>query len=668
MADTRPVRLGRLDCEFIDAPDGSTVIRHRDSLPAYPERFTSWLEHWAREAPDRVYLARRDHGGGDWVRVTYAEALAKVRALGAALLARGLGPERPVAILSGNGIEHALMALAAMHVGVPYSPISVAYSLVSTDFAKLRAILDLLTPGMVFVDDEARFARAIAATVAAGTEIVAVENASGTPFADLLAFLPLPLRERAGVRGETTPNNGVQPLPQGEGGSKSVDAAASSVTGDTVAKLLFTSGSTGTPKGVINTNRMLCANQTQIAVSLPFLTEQPPVLVDWTPWNHTFGGNHDFGLVLANGGTLYIDDGKPVPGLVEESIRNLREIAPTFYLNVPKGYEELVKYLKREPALCATFFSRVQCFFYAGAAIAQHVWDELDALAIETIGQKVQMLAGFGSTETAPFALICRHDCATAGVVGLPSPGIELKLVPVADKREARIRGPNITPGYWRNPEKTAEAFDAEGFYGFGDAMRWVDPARRELGLMFDGRLTEDFKLATGTWVSVGPLRARLMERLGPYLRDAVIAGINRDYVSVLVVPDPVACAAHPDLAGELRFRLAAMAREATGSAARVMRAIVLTEPPSIDAGEITDKGSINQRAVLTRRAALVADLYADPPPPHVIAFGATPMNDVLFSPSLEGGAGGGGGHPANGVVPNPSPRPCPSRGEGTAP
>ncbi len=479
MAETRPVSLGNLQCEYTDHADCSVIIRHRDDLPAYPDRFTHWLEHWAQTAPTRVYLARRDHGG-DWTRLTYAEAFQKVRALGAALLQRCLSPDRPVAILSGNGIEHALLALACMHVGIPYAPISVAYSLISTDFAKLRQILDLLTPGLVFVDDGRKFARAIAATLPATTEIVAVENHGGTLFTDLLV---------------TDPGD--------------VDIDAGRVTPDTIAKLLFTSGSTGTPKGVINTNRMLCANQLQIAVSLPFLTEEPPVLVDWTPWNHTFGGNHDFGLVLANGGTLYIDDGKPVAGAaMEESIRNLREVSPTFYLNVPKGYEELVKYLKREPALRQTFFARVKLLFYAGAAITQHVWDDLDTLAIETTGTKIQMLAGFGSTETAPFALICRPDHATAGVVGLPSPGIDLKLVPNADKMEARIRGPNITPGYWRNPEKTAEAFDEQGFYRFGDAMRWVDPARREFGLMFDGRITEDFKLATGTWVSVGPLRA----------------------------------------------------------------------------------------------------------------------------------------------------------------
>ncbi len=604
MVETRPVRLGNLACDFIDHADGGVTIRHRDALPAYPDRFTHWLEHWARTAPDRVYLARRDHGG-DWTRITYAEAFQKVRAIGGALLKRNLSPERPIAILSGNGLEHALLALAAMHVGIPYAPISVAYSLVSTDFAKLHLILDLLTPGLVFVEDGEKFARAIAATLPASTEIVAAENHPGTLFADLLAT-----------------------------GPGDVDAHAARVTPDTVAKFLFTSGSTGTPKGVINTNRMLCANQAQIAVSLPFLTDEPPVLVDWTPWNHTFGGNHDFGLVLANGGTLYIDDGKPVPGLVEESIRNLREISPTLYLNVPKGYEDLVKYLKREPELRKTFFARVQLLFYAGAAIAQHVWDDLDALAIETTGTKIQMLAGFGSTETAPFALICRPDCATAGVVGLPSPGIDLKLVPNADKMEARIRGPNITPGYFRNPGKTAEAYDEQGFYSFGDAMRWVDPARRELGLMFDGRITEDFKLATGTWVSVGGLRARLMDRLGPYLRDAVIAGINQDFPAILIIPDPAACAticpgvedplAHPALAAELSRRLAEMARDSTGSSTRVARAIILREPPSLDAGEVTDKGSINQRAVLTRRAALVADLYAEPPPPHVITFGVS--------------------------------------------
>jgi feruloyl-CoA synthase len=603
---TRPVRLGRLEAVFSELSDGTILARNPEPLGPYPDRLTERLEHWARVAPDRLYLARRENGG-DWRRVTYAEAHRDVRAIGAALVARGLSPERPIAILSGNSIEHALLALAALHVGVPFTAVSVPYSLVSTDFGKLKHIVGLIEPGMVFVDDGALYAKAIAAAVPESAELVVLGNPTNdrpsTPFESLLAGEP-----------------------------HGVDEAAARVRPDTVAKLLFTSGSTGVPKGVINTQRMLCSNQQMIAQCFPFLVEEPPVLVDWTPWNHTFGGNHDFGLILYNGGTLYIDDGKPTPALIGESIRNLREISPTFYLNVPKGFEELVKYLKREPDLREKFFARVRMLFYAGAALTQHVWDELDSLAMQTIGATIQKMAGFGSTETAPFALICRPDCAHAGVVGLPAPGVEIKLAPVADKMEARIRGPNVTPGYWKMPAQTDAAFDEDGFYKFGDAFRWVDPARRELGFAFDGRITEDFKLATGTWVSVGPMRGRVLAALAPYAHDAVIAGINRDYVAVMIVPDLTHCRAlcggaeephdHPALLAAFRERLAVLAGQGTGSASRVARAMILREPPNIDAGEITDKGSLNQRAVLARRAALVDDLYADPPPPHVIELG----------------------------------------------
>ncbi len=564
-------------------------------LAPFPDRITARLEHWARIAPDRVFLARRGAHGG-WESVTYAQALAAARALGAALVARGLSPDRPVAILSGNGIEHALLALACLHVGVPYTPVSVAYSLVSTDFGKLRHILDVLTPGLVFAEDGERYAPAIAAAVPAEVALVVAAKPPPDRPATLLADL------RA-----TDP-----------AGS---DAAAARVGPDTVAKILFTSGSTGLPKGVVNTQRMICANQQQILQAFPFMAATPPVIVDWLPWNHTFGGNHNFGLVLYNGGSLYIDDGKPVPGGMDESIRNLREIAPTVYFNVPKGYEELVRHLRDEPDLRRIFFSRVQLLFYSGAGLAQHVWDALEALALQTVGERITMLTGLGSTETAPFSVVCRPDCAGSGVVGLPAAGVELKLVPVEDKMEARVRGPNIMPGYWRAPAATRDAFDEEGFYKFGDALRFVDPARPDLGFAFDGRITEDFKLSTGTWVSVGPLRARLVQRGAPWVRDAVIAGINQDYVAVLIVPD-AACAALPaaELHATLRRLLRDLAAESTGSSNRVVRALVLHDRLDIDAGEVTDKGSLNQRAVLRHRADKVAALYADPKSPDVIS------------------------------------------------
>jgi feruloyl-CoA synthase len=604
-APLRPVRLGSPDVAFTTRPDGSIDIRPRQTLPPYPARLTERLEHWAATAPDRTFLARRDAGGA-WRRVSYAATLDAVRRIGQALLDRGLSAERPVAILSGNSIEHALLGLAALHVGVPYAPISPAYSLISRDYAKLLAIMDVLRPGLVFADDAGAFAAAIATAVPAGTEVV-------TDFAVLAATAP----------------------------TASVDAAAASVGPETVAKILFTSGSTGTPKGVINTQRMLCSNQEMLRTSLAFMADEPPVLVDWLPWNHTFGGNHNVGLVLYNGGTLHIDDGKPTPTGIAETVRNLREISPTIYFNVPKGFEELVTYLRAEPALRATFFARVKLLFYAGAGLAQHVWDALEELAVATTGERIAMLTGLGATETAPFALVCRPDVTGAGIVGLPVTGNDLRLVPVGGKLEARLRGPNITPGYWRQEAATRAAFDEEGYYKLGDALRFIDPERPELGLLFDGRISEDFKLATGTWVSVGPLRARLIAGLAPYVRDVVIAGPDRDYVAALLIPDLPACRAlcdrlaacagggvvlaHRGVTGAVQRALTALAATATGSSTRVRRALLLADPPSIDAGEITDKGSINQRAVLAHRADLVAALYADPPGPHIICVEETP-------------------------------------------
>ncbi|MCW3476213.1 feruloyl-CoA synthase [Limobrevibacterium gyesilva] len=602
---TRPVHLGSLDATFVRGADGSILVRPTRGLRAYPARLTERLEHWARVAPDRVFMACREHGG-DWRRVTYAQALRHVRALGQALLDRKLSEDRPVAILSGNDLEHALLGLAAMHVGVPYAPISTAYSLVSTDSSKLRHILGLLTPGLVFAADGAAYGRAIRAAVPDDVELAVTAHPTNdrpaTAFAELLATVP----------------------------TAAVEEAAAKVGPDSIGKFLFTSGSTGLPKGVVNTQRMLCSNQAMLLEAFPMLEEEPPVIVDWLPWNHTFGGNHNVGLVLYNGGTMYIDDGKPVPSGIAETIRNLREIAPTVYFNVPKGYEELVRYLDREPALRQTFFSRVKMLFYAGAGLAQHVWDELERLAVETTGERIVMMTGLGATETAPFAIVTRPDCTGSGIVGLPAPGVELKLQPNGGKLEARLRGPNIMPGYWRMEALSREAFDADGFYKIGDALAFVDAGDWQKGFRFDGRISEDFKLATGTWVSVGPMRAKLVQRLAPWVRDAVICGHDAGYVAILMLPDAAACAAlcpdaeapleHALVQAKIRALLRELARESTGSSTRVVRAAFLREPPSIDAGEITDKGSINQRAVIARRAGLVQTLYADPKPPNVIS------------------------------------------------
>ena len=458
--------------------------------------------------------------------------------------------------------------------------------------------------GLVFVADGTAFARAISAAVPPGVEVVVTAHPpagrNATPFTTFTATAP----------------------------TSAVEAAHAKVGPDTVAKILFTSGSTGQPKGVINTQRMLCSNQAMLRTSLAFINDEPPVLVDWPPWNHTFGGNHDFNLVLFNGGSFYIDEGKPLPGAIAATVRNLRDIAPTIYFNVPKGFEMLLPYLRSDAALRERFFSRLKAMFYAGASLAQHVRDEYQELAIAATGERIIFLSSLGSTETAPAALACTWECERTGNIGLPLPGVELKLVPRDGKLEARLKGANITPGYWRAPELTAEAFDEEGFYKIGDALQFADAADPAKGLLFDGRLAEDFKLATGTWVSVGPLRAEFIAHCAPLVRDVVLAGADRDDVAAMVFPDLEACRRlAPDVApdasaavllADARVRaefarlLAALAAPARGTSGRIVRAMLLAEPPSLDVGEMTDKGSINQRAVLAHRAGLVEELYAD--------------------------------------------------------
>lgn len=607
----REVRFGCAETVLRRLPDGTILMQSPEPLADYPPALTARLAHWAAAAPGRVFLAERD-GADAWRVMTYADAFAAVRRIGQALLDRGLSADRPVAILSDNGIDHALLALAAQHVGIPSAAISTAYSLVSSDFGKLRHVLDVLQPGLVFAADGPKFGAAIAAAVPAGTEVVTSVPVPGgraaTAFCDLAATAA----------------------------TAAVDRAHAAVGPDTVAKFLFTSGSTGMPKGVINTQRMLCSNQQMILQSLPVFGEEPPVFIDWLPWNHTFGGNHNVGITLYNGGSLYIDDGKPVPALIGRTVRNLRDIAPTVYFNVPKGFEMLLPFLRGEPELRRHFFSRLKMIFYAGAALPQHVWTALEELAVETIGARIPIISGLGATETAPFALCANWPVDRSGIIGLPVPGQELKLVPNGQKLEVRVRGPNVTPGYWRLPDVSARSFDEEGYYKMGDAAAFIDPQRPEKGLLFDGRIAEDFKLTSGTWVSVGPLRGRFIAHCAPYVRDIVIAGHDRDQLAGLVLVDLENCRALcPDLLPDAglaavvadprvraRFAdlLASFARSATGSASRIERIILLADMPSLDAGEITDKGSINQRAVLDHRAALVADLYADPPPAWVIA------------------------------------------------
>jgi feruloyl-CoA synthase len=606
----RPVRLGPAEVVVERRSDGAIVLRSPHALRPHAKNLTERLVHWAHTAPERVFLAQRD-GQGAWRTLTYAQTLAAVRAIAAALLGRDLSAQRPIAILSGNDIEHALLGLAAMHAGIPYAPISVPYSLMSQDFGKLKSIIGILTPGLVFAANGAAYARAIAAAVPSDVEVVVTANPSGkqntTRFAALSATQP----------------------------TDAIDAAHAKVGPDTIAKILFTSGSTGQPKGVINTQLMLCANQEMIGAGLAFVRDEPPVVVDWLPWNHTFGSNHNFGLVLNNGGSLYIDEGKPLPGGIDVTARNLRDIAPTVYFNVPKGFEMLLPHLEADRVLRDNFFSRLRVMFYAGAALSQHVLDAWQRLAVATTGERAMILSSLGSTETAPAAVACSWDSERAGNIGLPLPGVEMKLVPRDGKLEARLKGANITPGYWRAPKLTAEAFDDEGFYKIGDAVMFADPADPSKGLLFDGRLAEDFKLATGTWVSVGPLRAAFIAHYAPLVRDVVLAGADRDDITALVFPNLDACRKlAPDLAAggppavlladarvvaEFARRLSALLASSSGTSNQICRAVLLEAPPSLDIGEMTDKGSINQRAVLANRAQLVEDLFAAEPPRHVI-------------------------------------------------
>ncbi|HXJ18538.1 MAG TPA: feruloyl-CoA synthase [Candidatus Polarisedimenticolia bacterium] len=581
------------------------LIRPGEALRPYPKVLTDRPFHWAKVCPDKVCVARRGPND-EWRWLTYAQVWDSVRSVGQALLDRGLSAERPVAILSENDLEQLVLTLAGQHVGIPVAPLSPSYSLVSKDFGKLRHALKILTPGMVFVSDGARYAPAIEAVAGEHVEVVATtappDRRNTNLFADLLA---------------TNPTSGVE-------------SAHDQIDPDGVAKFLFTSGSTDMPKAVINTHRMICSNQQMIAQTFGFLEDEPPVIVDWLPWNHVFGGNNDVGASLYNGGTFYIDDGKPGPGSIEKTVRNLREISTTIYFNVPKGYEDLLPFLRADSQLRETFFRRLKLMFYAGAGLSQPVWDAYRDLAFETCGERIIMATGLGSTETAPMAVQTTWETDRAGIIGIPVPGVELKLVPCGTKLEARVRGPNITPGYWRQPELTQKVFDEEGFYCFGDAVRFVDPHDVNKGLLFDGRLSEDFKLASGTWVSVGPLRARMIAHFAPFIRDVVVAGLNRGYAAAIIFADLEACRAlapelprgaqpaeivrHPAVSARFRSLLKSFLKESTGSSNKVMRAILAEELPSLDAGEITDKGSFNQRAVLQRRAELVDQLYAAEP------------------------------------------------------
>ncbi|MNZ44687.1 Long-chain-fatty-acid--CoA ligase FadD15 [compost metagenome] len=595
----RQVAIGHPDVE-VSQVDGILRMRAKEPLAPLPARLLERLQHWARVRPHQTFIAARDRAGM-WREVSYAQMLEQVRAIAANLLGFGLSAQRPLAILSGNDIEHLQIALGAMYAGIAYCPVSPAYSVLSQDFAKLRHVCEVLQPGLVFVSDTAPFQRAIEAVIDPRVPVVSLQGVlPGRPQVAFSRLLDSPDVAAA-------------------------DAAFAATGADTIAKFLFTSGSTKLPKAVITTQRMLCANQQMLLQTFPVFAEEPPVLVDWLPWNHTFGGSHNLGIVLYNGGSFYLDSGKPTVQGFAETLRNLKDISPTAYLTVPKGWEELVKALEQDAALRERFFARIKLFFFAAAGLSQSIWDRLDRVAEQHCGERIRMMAGLGMTEAAPSCTFTTGPLSMAGYIGLPAPGCEVKLVPVGDKLEGRFRGPHIMPGYWRAEQQTAEVFDAEGYYCSGDALKLADPDNSQLGLMFDGRIAEDFKLSSGVFVSVGPLRNRAVLEGSPYVQDVVVAAPDRECLGILVfarLPECRQLAGLEPGASDAQVLTSAAVREwfahwlqrlnrdAQGNASRIEWVALLEEPPSIDHGEITDKGSINQRAVLQRRAQTVEALY----------------------------------------------------------
>ncbi|NDR56213.1 feruloyl-CoA synthase [Aliiruegeria sabulilitoris] len=582
--------------------DGSILLTSNYLLGPVAEKTGAWLHHWASEAPDRVFLAER-YGAG-WRRESYVSVLEKVRAIGTSLLARGMGPDTPILIMSGNGIDHGLLSLAAQYVGVPTAPVAEQYSLVHGAHGRLRGAIELLKPKMAYVVDANLYVEALGLDALAGVEIVSSRPGhviGVTPFEELLT---------------------------GDG-SVDLDAAYAQVTPDTVGKILMTSGSTSSPKGVLTTQRMMCTNQTQLADALPFLRDRPPRIVDWLPWNHVFGGSHNFNMMLANGGSLYIDDGKPVKGLFERTLENLSLVTGTAAFNVPVGFGMLLAALRADVGLRRRFFEDLDLVFYAGASLPQDVWTGFEEMAMEVKGEVPLMTSSWGLTETAPATMMQMEPTERSGIVGVPMTGVTVKLLPDTDLRcEVRVKGPNVMTGYFEAPEKTKDAFDEEGFFITGDAMAFIDPADPNKGMRFDGRISDDFKLLTGTWVRAAQLRLDMLAHLAPLASDLVITGADRNQIGVMIFPDRAELQRegfelHEDggaltcklLQGEIHRRLAERAREISGSSTLISRAIVLSEPPSMPEGEMTAKGNLNFRKVLTRRKDLLERLYNDADP-----------------------------------------------------
>ena len=577
--------------------DETLLLRSNAKMGDVVDTSADWLHRWSVEAPERIFLAERS--GAGWREETYQSTLQKVRAIAASLLARGMGPDTPILIMSGNGVDHGVLTLAAHYVGVPTAPIAEQYALIPAARERLEHAISLVEPSMAYVVDADKFAHAITIDALAGVEIVASDVGS-----------------QSGVTGMDT-------LLQGDSGVD-IDAARGQVTPDSVVKILMTSGSTSAPKGVMTTQRMMCVNQTQIADSLPFLTERPPSVVDWLPWNHVFGGSHNFNMMLANGGSFYIDDGKPLKGLFDRTVENLKMVTGSLVFNVPVGFGMLLQALKSDQDLRQRFFQDLDMIFYAGASLPQDIWQGLEHMAFDVKGEVPLMTSSWGLTETAPATMIQQEPTDRSGVIGVPMSGVTLKLVPEEDGRyEVRAKGPNIMPGYYNDPQKTAEAFDGEGYFITGDAMVFVDPDNVNAGMRFDGRISEDFKLLTGTWVRATALRMSLLSHFAPLAADLVITGQDKSDIGVLIFPnkEAIETAGHalddvdgmlsdPSLLTALRDRLAAWNEANASSSTRIARAALFAEPASLVDAEITAKGNLNFRKVLQRRSAILDHLY----------------------------------------------------------
>jgi feruloyl-CoA synthase len=580
--------------------DGSILLFSNIPLEPHPYRLTERLKYWATVKPGNIFIGQKN-AAGKWDTLSYAQTFTKVQSIAQALLQKNLSAEKPLVILSENSMEHALISLAAMHVGIPYSAIAPAYSLRSKDFNRLHYIINLLQPGLLFVNSAKKYERALQA-VAGETEIIAVSDTTGGFNITLFDTFINTSQEASAY--------------------DAVEAAFNAIQPDTIAKILFTSGSTGLPKGVINTHENISTNWQQITQTFPFLKEEGLEFIDWLPWNHTFGGNHNFGLALFNGGSFYIDDGNPTPEGLSVTIENIRERKPTVYFNVPRGFEELLHYFRKDKGLAEKFFSNMKMLFYAGAVMPQHVWDGWEELSVNITGKKILIATGFGCTESCPSALFVSEPGGFAGLAGVPEPGLELKLVRCGNQLEARYRGKNIFPGYWKQPALTAKAFDEEGFYCTGDALCFADEADANKGMLFDGRLTEDFKLNTGTWVRVGILRSKIIAAGNGLIQDVVVTGHGSDFIGAIVFPAVEYCRQltgeheidaiihHPVIKEKLQKILDALATESTGSATWIKRAVLADFVLSKGKGEISDKGTINQKMVIQNHPSVIEKLY----------------------------------------------------------